>query len=170
MLGLISSPLPAQEAAGTADCAGFEWNMSAELALFKTTAHGVSASAEPASAASLAPDVLYAIALLPQASVAFVATPASRRVVDEPSGGLATFQVPRAGHYRISADGPVWIDVIGPNAAIPATAFNGHARCALIHKSVDFELPAGVRLVMQFSQSPRAQVRVASTAAPAARP
>jgi hypothetical protein len=60
----------------------------------------------------------------------------------------------------------VWIDVIDGTADVAATAFNGHARCALIHKSVDFVFLAGARLLLQLSQSPRAVVRIAVTPAP----
>ena len=75
-------------------------------------------------------------------------------------------RVPSSGHYRLSADGPVWVDAVVADRAVAANAFNGHARCTLIHKSVDFTLAVGTMVVVQFSQSPRATVRFALTAAP----
>lgn len=155
-----------ETSASPADCADFEWNMANELALFKTTAHAVRASADAGAAVVLRPDLLYEVSLSTQSDVRFVQSPEAHRVVEGPQAGIAKLEVATPGHYRISASSPVWIDVLNGASPVVATAFNGHARCSLIHKSVDFNLPAGVVLVIQFSQSPSPLVRVSITPAP----
>ena len=144
--------------------------MSHELALFKTDAIVVPAGTTAEHAVELKIEQLYSITLAPQAAVTFAQAPGARRTVDALQAGLLRFDVPRTAHYRVSADGPVWLDVVAGDREIQSTAFNGHAHCTLIHKSVDLELPAGVHLVLQLSKSTREVVRIAITPAPPAAP
>ena len=140
--------------------------MTHELDLFRTPATNIAAAPDAASAPVLEAEHLYAVALTDQAAVRFAAAPEAHRVVDAAKAGIVRLRVPANGHYRLSADGPVWVDAVVADHAVAANAFNGHSRCTLIHKSVDFTLAAGTVVVVQFSQSPRATVRFALTAAP----
>lgn len=67
-------------------------------------------------------------------------------------GGIVTFEVPRAGIYRIGLSDPAWIDVVGEGQAV-ASAAHGHGpKCSGIRKIVDFALAPG-RYLVQISGS-----------------
>jgi hypothetical protein len=150
-----------------ADCTDFQWDMSRELALFRTEAIAVSGAPRASSMPRLEVGRIYAIDLPPQASVEFAQPPGGRRTVEDPHAGLLVFLVPASAHYRVSADGPVWIDVVAGDRLLSSSSYTGHARCSLIHKSVDLELPARTQLTLQLSQSPTGHVRLAITPTPA---
>ena len=154
-------------AATPTDCSDFEWNMTHELDLFRTTAHPVRAASEIRVAPRLDAEQLYEVTLTAQDGVHFAVTPQGRRVVEGAHAGVVRIGVPAGGHYRLSASGPVWVDAVADGEVVPANSFNGHSRCTLIHKSVDYTLRAGSELVVQFSQSPSTTVRFALTAVPA---
>jgi hypothetical protein len=82
-----------------------------------------------------------------------------------PLAALVAVELPAAGPGGSSADGPVWIDAIAGAAAVSASAFNGHPRCTLIRKRVDFDLPAATRVIIQLSQSRRPAIGLAVTKA-----
>ena len=163
-IAFLAAPAAATDSA--ADCADFQWDMSRELALYRAEATPIKAGDDAARAPTVEAERLYAVDLMPQAAVSFAQPPGGHHSVDAPSAGLLVLRVERGGHYRISVDGPAWIDVIAGTTAITATGFNGHAHCSLIHKSVDLELPARARLIVQISQSPTGRARLAITPAP----
>jgi hypothetical protein len=47
-----------------------------------------------------------------QVSVEFAQSPVEHRTLEDPYAGLLAFSAPATAHYRISANGPVWSDVI----------------------------------------------------------
>lgn len=163
-----SAPSAIAEEPADTTCDGFRWDMTNELNLFRSTGAPLTAATDAASAPAVAPDRLFEITLTDQSTVRFAATPAAQRRVDAPSAGLVWITVPAPGHYRLSASGPVWIDVLDGASVIPASDFNGHPRCALVHKSVDYAFATAGRFLVQLSQSPAARVRLALTRAPAA--
>jgi hypothetical protein len=168
---LLALPIAPHAAAdGAADCADFQWDMSRELALYRSQATAIKAGDDAARAPTVEAERLYAVDLLPQAAVTFAQPPGAHRTVEAPSAGLLVLRIERGGHYRVSADGPAWIDVVAGKSSIKAAGFNGHAHCSLIHKSVDLELPAHVPLILQLSQSPTGRLRLAITPAPAPNP
>jgi hypothetical protein len=169
MVGLTLAAISvagAVRADAPADCKGFQWDMSRELALFRTDATTVRAAPRTDSMPRLEVGRVYQIEVLPQGAVGFAQPPGGRRTVEDPHAGLLMFVVPTSAHYRISADGPVWIDVVAGDRVIASSSYSGHARCSLIHKSVDLELPAQTQLILQLSQSPSGHVRLAITPAP----
>ena len=168
VLTLAAAPGAAMAQTATA-CDGFRWHMTHELDLFQSTAQSLTAATDVAHAPSLDPERLYEVALADQPAVRFAAPPAAHREVHAPSAGLLRLVVPAPGHYRISASGPVWIDVLDGDAAIAASDFNGHSSCTLIHKSVDYAFTAAGTFLVQLSQSPSSRVRIGVTRTPVAR-
>jgi hypothetical protein len=125
----------------------------------------LAAGASPADAPAIALDRLYELALPPNSQVHFAATP-GRSGSTEAHAGLATLSLPSAGVYRVALDQPIWVDVIAHGAAIPSRDFQGRHGCRAPHKVVEFELPAGTPLTLQFSAADAASVRVAVLRAP----
>jgi hypothetical protein len=77
-------------------------------------------------------------------------------------------RVPAAGRYRITLDAPMWIDVIDADQPIQSTAFQRQRPCTLIHKSVEWSLPADVDLIVQITGAgAREHAKLAVTAVPA---
>jgi hypothetical protein len=85
-------------AATDADCAGFQWDMSRELALFGAEAARVAGGTDPGAAPAIEAGRLYEVALKPQAAVRFLRPPRAHRVVEAPSAGLLAIMVREGGH------------------------------------------------------------------------
>ena len=64
------------------------------------------------------------------------------------------------GRYRITIDGPAWIEIVHDDHALPTTRFGSQRACPLFRKSVEFELAAGLSHVLQFSHAASAVLRV----------
>ncbi|KTT71414.1 hypothetical protein [Sphingomonas endophytica] len=74
-------------------------------------------------------------------------------------GGLALFQVARAGTYRIALGQPAWIEVVRAGKALPAAAHGHGPACTGIRKMVDYRLSPG-RYVLQLTGTNAATVPV----------
>jgi hypothetical protein len=55
-------------------------------------------------------------------------------------GGFIRLTIPKDGLYRISADAPIWINVIDGNHPIERVRIAPRLRCGRIHKSLGFPL------------------------------
>jgi hypothetical protein len=55
-------------------------------------------------------------------------------------GGFVRLTVPKDGMYRISADSPLWIEVIDGEKPIERVRIVPRLRCGRIHKSLGFPL------------------------------
>ncbi len=165
LLPLAALALASALADPPADCTDFKWDLGRELAIFRASPSPVVAAADPRATPHLAVGQLYDLTLLPQATVTFAHPPGGRRAVEVPHAGLVEFSLQAAGHYRVTADGHVWLDVVAADRVVDSSNFSGSPRCTLIRKSVDFDLPASTRLVLQLSQSPVEHVRLAITPA-----
>lgn len=80
-----------------------------------------------------------------------------------PAGSFAgtfRFTVARAGTYRVSLGGPVWIDVIRGAERMASTAHGHGEQCSAIKKKVDFALAPGT-YALQLSGAKTALVTVA---------
>lgn len=80
-----------------------------------------------------------------------------------PAGSFAgtfRFTVARAGTYRVSLGGPVWIDVTRGAKRMASTAHGHGEPCSAIKKKVDFTLSPGT-YTLQLSGSKTALVTVA---------
>jgi molybdenum ABC transporter molybdate-binding protein len=161
----------AASAADTDPCNGFTWDVSRERAVMKQTPRAVAASVKPgADVPQIEPEKLYGVTLAGQSTVTFVATPGKPTLNDGARAGLVRFRVEKAGRYRVSISGGHWIDIVDGTQLVSSRDFQGQHGCERPHKIVEYELPAGRDLTLQFSGSTDAQVIVAITAvsAPAA--
>jgi hypothetical protein len=146
-------------------CDGFTWNVAHERAVFASAAKAVTAATAGGPAPSLNVDKLYDIALTPQDKVSFVLPPAKKTLADGAFAGMVKLHIPSAGKYRVSMSEGFWIDVIADGKFAPTDDFTGAHECRAPRKIVQYPLPAG-DLVLQFSNTNSASVRVTVTAAP----
>jgi len=156
-------------AAGAGDapdpCSQFSWNVTHELAVFGQTAKTVTAGKDGASAPMLSPDQLYELMLTPQAQVSFAHPPSKRALNDGAYAGLARVHIATAGTYRVSIDGPFWIDVLSGGSVLDSGDFTGNHGCKTLSKLVEFQMPAG-DVLLQLSGAAKGTVHVAVTASP----
>jgi hypothetical protein len=167
---LLALAVAARSAIADQDpCAGFSWNVARERALFATAPQSLAAGRELKSTALLAPDRLYELQLGGQDQVTMQLAPGKKSVGDAGYDGLARYaglarvQLQQPGVYRISMDQPAWIDVVADGKMIDSSGFQGRPGCVAPHKIVQFALPAGPELVLQFSAAAAARLRVTIT-------
>jgi hypothetical protein len=146
-------------------CDGFTWNVAHERAVFATPAVAITAARAAGPAPSLDVDKLYDISLTPQDKVSFVLAPAKQALADGAFAGIVRLHIPSPGKYRVSMSEGFWIDVIADGKFAPTDDFTGAHDCRAPRKIVQYPLPAG-DLVLQFSNTNSASVRVTVTAAP----
>lgn len=150
-------------------CEGSAWNLAHERALFATSPAAVTAASAPAAARTAPPlhiDTLYEIALTPQDKVSFLLPPAKKALTDGAYAGLVALHIPAAGKYRVAMSEGFWIDVVTEGRFAPTDDFTGLRGCRAPRKIVQYPLPAGNDLVLQFSNATSPSVRVTITAAP----
>ncbi|HXL97440.1 MAG TPA: hypothetical protein VN925_03635 [Steroidobacteraceae bacterium] len=144
-------------------CAKFSWNVVRERALFATAPQSIIAGREPTSTPLLAPERLYQLQLGPQRQVALLLSPGKKTLVDGAYAGLVRLQLQQPGAYRMSVDQPAWIDVVDERHVIDSADFQGRPGCLAPHKIVQYLLPAGRELVLQFSSAAGPQLRLTIT-------
>ena len=144
-------------------CGGFTWDVAREQALFAGKAHKSTVGATGNTAPLLETGRLYELALMPQEQVHFPVTPAKKALSDGAYGGIIRFRVANPGPYRFSLDLPFWIDVVADGQLVPSKDFQGRPGCSAPHKIVEFVLPAGKDLFLQFSNGVNQTVRVTIT-------
>jgi hypothetical protein len=147
-------------------CDGFTWKVSHERALFAMQPVIVTAAKTAGPTPTLEVDKLYEISLTPQNQVSFVLAPDKKALADGAFAGLVTLNVPTAGKYRVSISDAFWIDVIADGKFVATDDFTGAHECRAPRKIVQYALPAGNDLVLQFSNANSASLRVTVTAAP----
>ncbi len=150
-----AAPLPA-------GCDTFTWNVAAELAALATPPVAIVAG-DGSAAARIEPGTRYDARLHPQAGVTLAARPGKPMLDDGAQAGLLTFQVPVDGRYRVSITTGHWIDVVDGGQIVPSLDFQGRRGCPLVHKIVEFQLPAGRDLVLQFAGGRAGESGVAIT-------
>jgi hypothetical protein len=162
-LSAAATSLPAHAAD---PCDGFTWNVSHERAVFATPAAAVTAAVAAGPTPTLEVDKLYVVALTPQDKVNFVMAPAKKALADGAYAGMVKLHIPTAGKYRVSMSDGFWIDVITEGKFAPTDDFTGSHECHAPRKIVQYPLPAGNDLVLQFSNATSPSVTVAVTATP----
>lgn len=164
----LAAPLLAHEPAGKAGaegCSTFSWNLTREFAALKTQALLLNASADPkVNPVRLKEGQHVTATLVPQGSVSFAAPPGRQRKTENATAGLLFFKTGAAGHYRISLTSRHWIDVLDEGKAIESLSHEGRGGCELLHKVVEFQLPANRDLVIQLSGDSAATVDILVTA------
>jgi hypothetical protein len=134
------------------DCTTYTWDLTQEFSALRAPGQAVVAGSDAAARKLwLAPGKRYDAKLRPQTEVAFVATPARARNAEASAAGLLFFRSARAGRYRISLSTHHWIDVVDGNRPIHSAAHEGRSGCELLHKVVEFELPARRAITIQLS-------------------
>ena len=151
-------------------CAAFTWDVRHERTLFGQQPRPLAAGSTLAAAPTAVTDQLYALKLTGQAGVTFPATPGTRPKTDAPYAGLVRLTVSAAGVYRISLDQPVWVDVVANGSIVAAKDHQGRPGCNAPHKIVEFVLPAGTPVTLQFSAGTVATAKVTVTRSPAQTP
>lgn len=163
LLSLAAEPVPAEKG-----CDAFAWNVTRELAVMREPAEPVQSRADAAiSGVKLAIGRHYLVRLHPQSEVGFAVPPARPARDAAPHGGSLSFIVEAAGRYRISITSRHWIDVVADGKLIDSADHQGRAGCELMHKVVEFELPAKIPLAVQLSGQAEREVGLAITPAPA---
>ena len=81
-------------------------------------------------------------------------------------GGFIRLTVPKDGMYRISADSPIWIEVIDEEKPIERARIVPRLRCGRIHKSLGFPLKQERSYWLEISGSTRPDVAVLITKEP----
>ena len=131
----------------------------------KQTPRAVAAAVKPrADLPRIEPEKLYEVKLPGQSTVTFVAKPSKPTLNEGAHAGLVRFRVEKAGRYRVSITSGHWIDIVEGSQLVSSRDFQGQHGCERPHKIVEYELPAGRDLTLQFSGSTDAQVIVAITA------
>jgi len=129
------------------------------------TPQAVAAAVKPgADVPQIEAEKLYEVKLADQSTVTFVAKPGKAALTDGTHAGLVRFRVEKAGRYRVSITSGHWIDIVDGTQLVSSRDFQGQRGCERPHKIVEYELPAGRNLTLQFSGSTDAQVIVAITA------
>jgi hypothetical protein len=141
-------------------CRANGWDMSGEIAAFKSTAENLPAAVGQFNLPPLELGVLYVLKLSPQTSVQYPQVSTKKSLVHNPLGGLATLTVPADGQYRITVDSPLWIDVVGPDGTIAPSAYTGWHECRLFRKSIEYSLPGGKPLILQLSEATPELIRI----------
>lgn len=156
--------LTMQNAQADEACTGFKWDVAREHALFLGAATAAAAGNSVQTAAPVALDRLYELALQPQPGVTFAVPPSKKMLADGAHAGLVRFRVPQSGLYRVSLGVPFWIDIAAAGQALASVDFNGSPGCDTPRKVVVYPLPAGQDLTLQFSGNVEPSVRVTLTA------
>lgn len=81
-------------------------------------------------------------------------------------GGLVRLTIPKDGMYRISADSPLWIEVIDGEKPIERVRIVPRLHCGRIHKSLGFPLKQERSYWLEISGSARPDVAVLITEEP----
>ncbi len=146
------------------DCSAFTWDLSRELAAMRAPAVRIAAArAGVAKPTWLELGTHYSATLLPQHAVNFVHPPARQRKAEQPMAGLLYFRTAKAGRYRVALTSGHWIDVLDGASLINSTSHEGRSGCELLHKVVEFDLPANRALTIQLSGQDAAVVGITVT-------
>lgn len=165
LLALCAPPLGAHTPAAEG-CGASASEYANELAVMQSAALSIGA---PASAKPVPLELgrRYAISLDDQDKLHFRKKPGRASRTAGARGGIFSFQTQNAGLYRVSLTSRHWIDLIDGDSLVESRRHFGPG-CALVHKIVEFELPAGRQILLQLSGRDDATVGLAITAMPPA--
>jgi len=162
LLLCAAAPLAAHE---DGDCGTFTWDVARELAAMRAHPKPVSVSMNPqVNLVPLEEGAHFTTTLLPQDSITFAKPPGKKPRTGNPTAGLLFFRSDKGGAYRISLSSRHWIDVVDGVNAIDSRDHQGRGTCKLLHKVVEFELPAQHLLTIQLSGDDAATVDIVVTA------
>lgn len=167
-LSLLFVPLAGAEELWPAasSCAAFRWNVASELAVMQLPAIAIAARADAGNPATVVVGKHYVVTLAAQSGVKFAVPPAHATKGAAPRGGTLRLVVEVAGRYRVSLTSRHWIDVVDGDKVIESLDHEGHADCALLHKIVEYQLPAHRPLDLQISGADEDAIGLAITPSP----
>lgn len=165
ILLLVPATLIAAEPALPAGCDTFTWDVRQELAALQSQGHPVEAVRTPQpTQPPIALGLRYEVSLHPQREVSLAARPGKPMLEDDATAGMVALRVPAPGRYRVSITTAHWVDVVDAGTVLVSVDFQGRRGCPLVHKIVEFDLPAGRDLLLQLSGGDAAVAGVAVTA------
>jgi hypothetical protein len=167
LLALLTSPLAPTHARADDPCAAFSWDVRHERDLFSKQPVDIASGRAFADAPALTPDRLYELELRAQPEVTFAAPPSRTWSEEATYAGLARLTVDTAGIYRFALDQPAWVDVVANGTVLQSRDAQGRVGCSTPYKIVEFALPAGKPLVLEFSASVTPSIRVTVSRSPA---
>jgi hypothetical protein len=164
VLALVAVPLAAARADDP--CAAFSWDVHHERDLFSKEALDLASGKALSDAPALAPEHLYELELRAQPEVSFTAPPSRVWPKEATYAGLARLTVEAAGIYRFALDQPAWVDVVVNGAVLPSRDAQGRSGCSAPHKIVEFALPGGKPVTLEFSASVTPSLKITVTRSP----
>lgn len=167
---LLVSGLAPLRAHADDPCAAFSVDVHHERELFSKEPIDLASGKAPADAPALATDRLYELELRAQPEVSFAAAPSRSWPAEPTYAGLARFSVETAGVYRFALDQAAWIDVVAGGVLLRTRDFQGRPGCSAPHKIVEFSLPAGKPLLLEFSASVTPALKVTVSRSPVQTP
>lgn len=167
LLALLSLPLAPTRARADDPCAAFSWNVRHERDLFSKQPVDLASGRAFGDAPALTPDRLYELELRAQPEVSFTAPPSRTWPEEATYAGLARLTVDTAGLYRFSLDQPAWVDVVANGVVLQSRDAQVRVGCSTPYKIVEFALPAGKVVVLEFSASVTPSIRVTVSRSPA---
>jgi hypothetical protein len=168
-LAALALPLASTKAAGD-PCAAFSWDVHHERDLFSKQPVDLASGKAFADAPTLTPDRLYELELRAQPEVTFSAPPSRTWPEEATYAGMARLTVETAGVYRFALDQPAWVDVVAGGVVLQSRDSQGRDGCSTPYKIVEFALPAGKPLVLEFSASVTPAIRVTVSRSPTQTP
>lgn len=147
-------------------CDNYNWDVSAELALFAGPATQMSAGATEPDAPIVPTQTHLALALTPQANVQLPLPPGSDRGGPDKFAGLFSVEIATPGRYRIVAANGAWVDLVRDGKVLAAASFEMQTKCEGVFKVVAYDIAEGGRYLIQLNGSKTAAIGIAVTAAP----
>jgi len=168
LASLVALLLPVSIVEGRGDdpCAAFSWDVHHERDLFGQQPVDLASGKAQADAPALTPDRLYELELRAQPEVSFAAPPSRTWPTEASYAGMARLTLESAGVYRFALDQPAWIDVVVNGAVLKSRDSQGRPGCSAPHKLVEFSLPAGRPMLLEFSASVTPSIKVTVSRSP----
>jgi hypothetical protein len=151
-------------------CAAFSWDVHHERDLFSKQPVDLASGKALADAPALTPDRLYELELRAQPEVSFSAPPSRTWPAEATYAGMARLTVETAGVYRFALDQPAWVDVVVGGVVLQSRDSQSRVGCSTPYKIVEFALPAGKPLVLEYSASVTPSVRITVSRSPTQTP
>jgi hypothetical protein len=104
--------------------------------------------------------VAYSVRLLSQEQVHFPVSPGQNRNGTGRSAGVLSLGTLPAGKWRISADNPVWLDLVVAGRIVNASAFEMKMGCTTILKTVVWAVRGKAPLLIQVNGATQPSVRL----------
>jgi hypothetical protein len=166
---LVALLLPAALLEGRGDdpCAAFSWDVHHERDLFGQQPVDLASGKALNDAPALTPERLYELELRAQPEVTFAAPPSRTWPMEASYAGIARLTVESGGVYRLALDQPAWVDVVVSGSLLKSLDFQGRPGCSTPHKIVEFALPGGKPMLLEFSSSVTPSIKVSVSRSPA---